>query len=281
VRATVEVARAEGRAKRPREVDANRVVIRDERAVRLQEARGVVEEVGRAQRDDLRAAVEHLVDDLAASVERDRVVAHDVRRARGRDDAAVRALHPRVREPVLGDERAEADVRRARVARVGVAEHEDSVADGVVADEVRHLPRASASGRSALRQKSAHLLQVRATRGEVTRVRARVRVEVDRVEVHALLNARAHEREALRGEAVGAGVVRAGVPLDALEVDPVEVGEGVEAIAERGCMLVSHAAGKHIWNGRLTAAAGRRPVGVVVVLVQGGVIVEVLMRESR
>jgi hypothetical protein len=144
VRATVEVARAEGRAKRPREVDADRVVVRDERAVRLQEARGGVEEVGRAQRDDLRAAVEHFVNNLAGSVERDRVVAQDVQRARGRDDAAVRALYPRVRELVLGDERAEADVRRARVARVGVAEHEDGITDGVVANKVRHLRCASA-----------------------------------------------------------------------------------------------------------------------------------------
>jgi hypothetical protein len=240
VRATVEVARAEGRAKRPREVNADRVVVRDERAVRLQETRGVVEEVGRAQRDDLRAPVEHLVDDLAGSVERDRVVAHAVRCARGRDDAAVRALHPRVREPVLGDERAEADVHRARVARVGVAEHEDGgIADGVVADKVRHLRCASAGRPSVVRWRTAHLLQVRAACREVARVRARVRVQVDRVEVHALLDVRAHKCEALRGEAVVARVIGAGVPLDALEVDPVEVRERVEAGAERHFLFVS------------------------------------------
>jgi hypothetical protein len=104
-------------------------------------------------------------------------------------------------------------------------------------------------------------------------------VQVDRVEVHAFLDARAHEREALRGEAVGAGVIGAGVPLDALKVDPVKVGERVEAGAEGHFLFVSTLQLRGLARSKRTASTGCRAVWMVVILVQGGVVVEVLVRE--
>lgn len=68
-----------------------------------------------------------------------------------------------------------------------------------------------------------------------------------------------HEREAFRRPAVIPGRVRALIPLDAREIDPVVVRERVQTRAD--------------WD----TAAGCRAVWVAVVLVQGGVVVEVLL----
>lgn len=230
-----EVGLAEGGGQGPGEVAGDGVVVGQDAAVGLQELCALVGEVGGLDVEDGVAAVEDLVDGLAvvcgAGVGAEGLL--------GGDDAVALELQPDVRHAVLRGEDADV-VRGAGVARVGVAEDEDGVAGGVGVDVVGDLVQVAVAGR------------------EVIGLDAGVGVQVVDVDVDALGDADADEGEALGGQAVGAGGVGARVPLDAFEVDPVKVGEGVEAGAEGD------------------AARGRGAVGMVVRLVDVGVVVEVL-----
>lgn len=84
-------------------------------------------------------------------------------------------------------------------------------------------------------------------------------MQVVGVNPNSVIDLDPHEGEPLRSQAIVARRVGALVPLDTLEVDPVEVGQSVQARPK------GH------------AAAGRRPVRMVIVLVQGSVVVEILL----
>lgn len=125
----VEVGLAQGGGDGPVEGGVDGVVVGQDGAVGLQEVGRVVAEVGGGEGQQLGAAVEELVDGLAGVGGRG-VLAEEFGRGRG---ARVLELDPGVGEAVLGGEEGDV-VGDARVARVGVAEDEDRVADGVGVD---------------------------------------------------------------------------------------------------------------------------------------------------
>lgn len=219
-----------------READRVREVVGEVAALGVQELGPLVVVAGRVQGEQPAAAVEDLVDDLAV-VRRGRRGAEQRVGALRRCRAALDQLHPGVRQSVVVDQRADV-VGAAGVAGVRVTHDEHRVARRVRPDEVRELLDVGAAGRE-----------------RVVGV-VRVGVRVVEVEEDALGQPHPGEREALRGQAVGA---RALVPLHPLEVVERVVRKGVEAVA----------------HGR--AAARRRAVGVVVARVQRRVVVEVLL----
>ena len=84
-------------------------------------------------------------------------------------------------------------------------------------------------------------------------------MQVVHVDPNSVVDLDPHEGEPLRSQAIVARCIRTLVPFDPLEVDPVEVGQSVQARPER------------------YATAGRRPERMVVILVQGGVVVEIFL----
>lgn len=235
MRTAQEIRLPQGRTRSPGEVHGDGVVVRQDTTIRLQEARARVAPLRGLEADDSATAVEHLVDGLAL-VRRAGVLADGLL---GGDHTAADELDPRVGQAVLVREDGDV-VAGARVPAVGVAVDEDRVAGA---------PRVDVGG---------HLLQVGRARRQVAVLRPRVRVQVVHVDVDAVVDPRPHEREPLGRQAVGARRVAARVPLHAAVVDPVEVGERVQAVAER------HAPGR------------RRAVGVRVGRVDVRVVVEVL-----
>ena len=231
------------------EVDVDRVVVGEDAAVGLEEESGRVVEAGRVEVHERTRAEEELVDRLAR-VRRARVVAERLDGGRG---ARALEVEPRVREAGPGrvlrrEEATNRGVCRASVARVGITEDENSIADAVGGNVGRNL------------------LNVRVARSLVAVFGAGIGVEVVDVDVdlggagRGVGDAHAHESEALRREAVVAGRVGANVPLDALKIDPVEVGESIEAAAD----------GSPTGSGRT--------VGVVIGCVDVCVVIEVLER---
>lgn len=83
-------------------------------------------------------------------------------------------------------------------------------------------------------------------------------MQIIKIRINTLLEAHPHNREPLRRETIGSARLGASLPLDTLKVDPVVVGEGVQARAKGD------------------AARGCGAEGVGVCLVEGGVVVEVL-----
>lgn len=55
-----------------------------------------------------------------------------------------------------------------------------------------------------------------------------VSVQVVDINPNTLINLDAHEGEALRSQTIGSRGVRAIIPFNALEINPVKVGQGVE-----------------------------------------------------
>lgn len=208
-RAAPEPGLLQRNARDPGEVGRDGVVVRQHVAVGLEELGALVGPVRRLEAHQGPAAVEDLVDRLAL-VGRARVVAEVLDRRR---DAAEDQLHLRVREPRLRDERGH-DVRHARVPAVGVAEHDDRVADAPGVDVVRHL------------------LEVRRARREIVGLGPGVRVQVIGVDEHAVSELHAHERKPLGRQAVRFRGVAARVPLDARVLEPVVVGQTVQPGSE-------------------------------------------------
>jgi len=186
--------------------------------------------------------VQDLVDRLA-DVGRARVIAEGLL---GRHGAAALQLHPRVRHarPGRAQQGPDARVGGPAVPAVGVAEDEDGVAGAPPRHVVGHLLEVGVAGRL------------------VAGLGARVGVEVVQVHVRrrgvGRRQGRAHEGEALGRQAVVLGRVGAHVPLDAGEVDPVQVGQRVQAGPQAG------------------AARRGRPERVIVGAVDVGMVVEVL-----
>lgn len=222
-------------AGRPGEVHGDRVVVGQDAAVGLQELGAVIAPVRGGQVEDGAAAVEDLVDGLAV-VGRARVRAD---RLGGGDGAAVDEIYPGVCHVVLLGEDADA-VAGSRVPAVGIAIDENSVTNAAGVDGVRYL------------------LKIGGSRGYVGSLGARVCMQVVDVDVHAIVDRRTHERVSLGRQAIVLRRIAASIPLDALEVDPVKVGQGIEPGTERN------------------AAGSSRAVSVRVRRVDVGVIVEIL-----
>ena len=84
-------------------------------------------------------------------------------------------------------------------------------------------------------------------------------MEVVDVNVHSLRRVPSHESEPLRSQAISPRSIRAGLPLDAFKVDPAVVRERVQATTK--------------WH----AARSGSPLGMIVSLVDGGMVVEVFL----
>lgn len=244
----VEVRLAQRLGDGPVEGGVDGVVVGQDGAVGLQEVGRVVAEVGGRQRQQLGAAVEELVDRLAGVGGRG-VLAEELGRGRR---ARVLELDPDVREAVLGGEEGDV-VGDARVARVGVAEDEDRVADGVSVDGGGDLldvggARGFVGVFGAVGEVLAcillflfHGLWGQLIHEGVYRCKwtgsnkiakvhiPSVSVQVVDINPNTLINLDAHEGEALRSQTIGSRGVRAIIPFNALEINPVKVGQGVEA----------------------------------------------------
>lgn len=83
-------------------------------------------------------------------------------------------------------------------------------------------------------------------------------MQIIKIRINTLFKTHPHNREPLWRETIGPARLGASLPLDALKVDPVVVGEGIQARAKGD------------------AARGCSAVGVGICFVEGGVVVEVL-----
>lgn len=87
-------------------------------------------------------------------------------------------------------------------------------------------------------------------------------MQIIKIRINTLFKTHPHNREPLWRETIGPARLGASLPLDALKVDPVVVGEGIQARAKGD------------------AARGCGAVGVGICFVEGGVVVEVLHYNS-
>jgi hypothetical protein len=249
VGAAGEVALTQTRRKRPVESGQDRVVIGQDctfvGGIGVEEVLAIVGESGSLEVEDLRAAVEALVDDFAGVV-------------LGWVVTTALQLNPGIRKTALGAKcSAESCVGCAGISGVGVSHDNDGVAGRPGTDVVCNLLQVGVASYVVLIF-VARLLSVEIFSG-ISLDSPSISVQVVHINVSTLRHGPSHKSKALRSQAVRTRSIGASVPLDTLVVDPVVVGDCVEAAA----------------NGYATRSSS--PLRVVVGRVDGCMVIEVFL----
>jgi hypothetical protein len=261
VGAAGEVALTQTRRKRPVESGQDRVVIGQDctfvGGIGVEEVLAIVGESGSLEVEDLRAAVEALVDDFAGVV-LGWVVAEECICAGCWVDTTALQLNPGIRKTALGAKcSAESCVGCAGISGVGVSHDNDGVAGRPGTDVVCNLLQVGVASYVVLIF-VARLLSVEIFSG-ISLDSPSISVQVVHINVSTLRHGPSHKSKALRSQAVRTRSIGASVPLDTLVVDPVVVGDCVEAAA----------------NGYATRSSS--PLRVVVGRVDGCMVIEVFL----